>query len=287
MPTPGSVLLDNADTSICSERSNSSGIVSLNTNMTLTNCEFTDIDTGAVVISGGSLVVNNSTFNNNYVTRPTGFPNLRHNIFASNGAVVNITSMTVDSGQSFFVYASDDYSNVRINGLDTPLFVPTIASAQPSALSPGESTTFAFSGGSLYPCGLYLNVSRDADGNSLVGSFIANVHDESTATFTIRNDVFEGTDSYYAFFVYGPDYAYRTKAIQLFVDGQLSRENNVVGLVVGIVIAIIAVVAVLLVVVVFLGWRYRLRQRWSTESKNEQMGMSGEETRQVGSMVFL
>jgi hypothetical protein len=276
-------ILNNADTNICSLRSNSSAISLINSNISMNNCEIRNVDTGAIVISGGSINVQSVIFTNNYVSKPTSFPNIRHNVFATNGAIVNIESMTVDSEDSFFVYGSD---NVRISGLDIPLFVPYFESISPSLLSEGLSTTFAFSGRSFYPCGLMLIIARDAEGNTLVGEFPTSVHDENTSTVTLENTLFDGTDNYYAYFVYGPNYQYRTKSVRFFEAGPSSKgKNNLAGLVVGVVIAFIAVVIVIVVVMIFVIWRYRLRKRWSEESKSEQMGISHGESTKVCSLI--
>jgi hypothetical protein len=58
------------------------------------------------------------TFASNTISKPVGFPNLRHNVFVSNGAVVSVVSMRVDTDPSYFVYISDDGSNSAVSGLD-------------------------------------------------------------------------------------------------------------------------------------------------------------------------
>jgi hypothetical protein len=90
-----------------------------------------------------------------------GFPNLRHNIFVYNGGVANVTSSTSDTGDSFFIYPSNEKPKSYVYGLDAPVFVPVLASSETIKLQTDSShTTFTLKGKEFYPCGMEFNVFR-------------------------------------------------------------------------------------------------------------------------------
>jgi hypothetical protein len=76
------------------------------------------IDSGAIIISGGKITFTQITFINNSITLPSGFPNLRHNVFISDGADLNINSITVDTTPSCFVYISENPVKSSVVGVD-------------------------------------------------------------------------------------------------------------------------------------------------------------------------
>jgi hypothetical protein len=261
--------LDNADDSICAARTNNPGLLLTNFIGNVSKCSFANINTGAIVINGGNVILDGVVFTNNSISRPAGFVNLRHNIFISNGAELAVKGVEVDTQNSYFIYTAEN-SGVVVNNVESPLFVPVFESAQPSSLMEGDTTPFVFTGGYLYPCGLYFNFYRDDITNSQPAPISLNVPDETTATVTLPNNLFLGGGRYFGYFVYGPGLKLRTPPVELLVGSASSEgKGGSAGLVVGIVIAIIAVVAVLFVVMFFLAWRYRIQKRWSTESAAE------------------
>jgi hypothetical protein len=276
--------LSNADDSICSSKTNNSGLLLTNVVGKLTRLTLSGISTGGMTVSGGSISLDNSTFTNNYVIRQSGFPNLRHNIYVLNFAVINVSSLIVDTGNSYFIYVAEN-SGCIINNIPSPLFVPVFTSAQPPALSNDTVTTFAFTGSYLYPCGLYFNFYRDDKSNIQLAPIPLNVADENTATVTLSNSLFETPGRYYGYFVYGDKLSFETPTVELLVGGNIaSQSKNVTGLVVGIVIAVVAVVALVIVISVFLGWRYQIQKRWRTESASE---LAGGAPNEVGKVIVI
>jgi hypothetical protein len=73
---------------------------------------------------------------------------------------INILSINVDAKELYFINVAK-YSGVIINNIVLRLFVLVFMLAQPPKLNNEDSTTFAFAGNSLYPCGLYFNFYRD------------------------------------------------------------------------------------------------------------------------------
>jgi hypothetical protein len=82
------------------------------------------INTGAISIDGGNIILNGVSFSQNFITKPTNNPNIRHNVFVSNGAIVNIIAINVDNtNDSNFVYISDDGSKSEVSELIRCLFI--------------------------------------------------------------------------------------------------------------------------------------------------------------------
>lgn len=270
--------MSNADDSICGVRPTSPGLLLMGSSGTISKSSFMGISTGAILIDGGGVVLEDVSFTSNFITRLTNFPGLRHNMFVSNGAEVNFTSIKVDTGESNFVYVSDDNSGSVINGLDVPLFVPSLLSSHSSGItSPGDftTTTIVLLGSSLYPCGrLTLTLYKDIPSNIIAQQINVMVADESTATVSIPSSLLEekGGGKYYVYLVYGA--GYETEAVEILKEGKgdsssSDNKTNVVGLVVGIIIAVVAVIAVIVVVVVFLVWRHNEIKKRTTESAAE------------------
>jgi hypothetical protein len=83
-------------------------------------CCCSGIDTGAVLIDGrnAGVTLDGMSFSSNSLSNSVSFPSLRHNVFVSGGAIVNVLSMTVDTEESKFVYVSDDGYRSVVNGLE-------------------------------------------------------------------------------------------------------------------------------------------------------------------------
>jgi hypothetical protein len=272
--------LSNADDSICATQTGKSGILLSNIlEGNISTSTFKNINTGAMIISGGVINLNGVTFSDNYISRPTGFPSLRHNVFMSNNARVTVSGLQTDTGDSSFIYTSEVNGGV-VNGLeDSPLFVPVFSSAQPSSLSDGETTIFAFSGRFIFPCGLFFNFYRGDESTAQLTPIALNIPDENTATTTLNNSLFSDGGSYYGYFMYGPGLSFKTPTVRLLA-GPSSQSKAGAGLVVGIVIAVIAVLALVFVIIFFFAWRYRIQKRWTTESAAERSGApAGESTK--------
>jgi hypothetical protein len=219
-----------------------------------------------------------------------GFPSLRHNIFVTNGARLSVSDIQTDTGDSYFIYVAEN-SGADVSGVKSPLFVPSLLSVQPPSLSEETMTTFAFTGKSFYPCRLLMRFYRDEPSNSIPEIFTLNIPDESTATVTLANSLFEVSGKYYAYFLYGPGQNLQTPPIQMLTGSPSSSSGNdstiLTGLIIGVVIGVIAIIGLVLVVVIVLVWRYRIRKRWSTESQAELSGMMPGESSKVCINVYM
>jgi hypothetical protein len=284
-------LLANADDSICGLRTTNPALSLLACKGVVELCTFRNVDTGAVVVEGGELEFSSVSFVNNTVYRDSKYPNLRHNIYASNGTKVQIRSVQVDSGDSNFIYASDDGSGVEISGVSIPLFVPFLTSLKPSELSEDETTTFVFTGTGFFPCGLKLKIRIEPPSKDFPSDlFDMEVQEETIASITLSNSLFAENGHYYASVIYGPNLSLSTLEKEMLVmdkeeplpkppdviiiepEGQKGMQGQQ-GLIVGICIAVVAVVAVVVIVIGVLVVRYRLKKRLTTESKTERIGM--------------
>jgi hypothetical protein len=85
------------------------------------------IDTGGVLIEGGKVTLDGVSFSLNTLSKSSDFPNLRHNVFVSKGALLDISLITVDTGASNFVYVDDgdddDNDSSIVNGLDVYIYI--------------------------------------------------------------------------------------------------------------------------------------------------------------------
>jgi hypothetical protein len=75
------------------------------------------VNSGAIIINGGLVNMEDVSFTSNVISPVIGFPNLRHNIFLTDGAVLNVTRINVDTGDSKFIYISEG-SGARVVGVD-------------------------------------------------------------------------------------------------------------------------------------------------------------------------
>jgi hypothetical protein len=83
-------------------------------------CCLLGIDSGAVLISGGSISIAKANFEANVISQYSNpsFPNLRHNVFVADGATVDVASVTVDTPRSYFVYVEEEGAASTVRGLD-------------------------------------------------------------------------------------------------------------------------------------------------------------------------
>jgi hypothetical protein len=109
-------------------------------------------------------------FTNNFIQKPSNFPNLRHNIYVTGGSVVTVANLNPDTGTSNFIYIADEgtLGGSIVSGVTIPLFIPRISSATPNELSLGISTQFVIKGDNFYPCGLNIAVYKNDQNNQIV-----------------------------------------------------------------------------------------------------------------------
>jgi uncharacterized membrane protein len=154
-----------------------------------------------------------------------------------------------------------------------------LVSFQGSGSSSGETATFLVTGTSLYPCGLSLSIFRDDPSLITASRIDVSVADDQTAAVVIPNSALVESGEYYGYLEYGPGFKFQTEAVALYggVIYTPPSENkaNMVGLIVGVVIAAVAVVALILVIIIFLVWRHNEIKKRSTESRAEMVGSGG------------
>jgi hypothetical protein len=121
---------------------------------------------GAIRIRGGEVTFMTVSFISNVMQSFNGFPNLRHNVFVSNGAVVSVFDPRADTNSSNFIYLSNVGGVPSVN-LNSPMFVPSVKSASPTSFPDGTLFTLTLTGESFYPCGLQLNIYRNNTSNLL------------------------------------------------------------------------------------------------------------------------
>jgi hypothetical protein len=270
--------LANADDNICSITTNYPSILLTNSKAKISTSTFSNIQTGVIIVHGGELNLTSVTFINNVITTRTGFSDLRHNVFVSNNAKVIVSDLQPDTGKSNFIYVSELLGGA-VQGVDAPLFVPTITSALPPTLSPELNTTFLFSGTMLFPCGLQLYVYRDSETNLKVQGMEVSIPEQTTVSAVLDNSLFDEPGTYYAYLTYGPNYSFRTDSVALLQDYSNIEElkkkelsvGGIVGIVIGVVIAVLAIITIVIVVVVFLLWRRKRKIRETTESGAERI----------------
>jgi hypothetical protein len=285
----GTGAVSNADDSICVSQRNNAGLSLTNSVGRVSQSTFSGLDTGALSVSGGTVTLEGVTFINNSAVRQSGFPNLRHNVFVSNNAQVNVLSIFTDTGNSYFIYISET-SGGAVPNIVSPLFTPVLRSAQPPSLSAGEYTMFAFTGASLYPCGLYFNFYRDDPSNVQSQPIVLNVPDENTATVTLANSLFAEEGRYFGYLVYGPGARLQTPPVEMLVGSTAPSQPNRRGggLGGGVVGAVVAIAALVVVIVLFLLWRWRIKQRWITQTESELFGaLPGEDAKVPFLFLFL
>jgi hypothetical protein len=129
---------------------------------------------GVMVIINSQISLTAVTFKNNMIHKHDAFPNLRHNVYVTNGSTITVADLRPDTGASSFIYVADEEAagGSVVSGVAAPLFVPRISSVSPSELSPGSSTRFVISGGGFYPCGMSLAVYKGGSNNRIVVSLL-------------------------------------------------------------------------------------------------------------------
>ncbi|KAK2951202.1 hypothetical protein BLNAU_13818 [Blattamonas nauphoetae] len=150
----------------------SGGMVRLeNTSSSLMWTSFTQIETGALVVDGGSVSLHSSAFEDNSAGN-WSFPSFHRNIGCRNGGKVSIQSLSGGDGTKDrpSAWISSDCSvSGQLIDVDAPLFIPTLADENCSSTKDSKTSTFEISveGTQLIPCGLLLEIfSKDNESES-------------------------------------------------------------------------------------------------------------------------
>ncbi|KAK2953416.1 hypothetical protein BLNAU_11702 [Blattamonas nauphoetae] len=142
-----------------------SGLLSFeNCSVDIHSSEFSDLRDGALFVSGGSLTITTSAFQDNSA-KNSDFPSAHRNIRCDNGSRVMIKSLSggdgSKEGSSAWISASSDcvVSGSVINP-NSPFFVPSLTSSDCTSKPDKAKSLFNVSlvGTELIPCGLFLEV---------------------------------------------------------------------------------------------------------------------------------
>ncbi|KAK2948280.1 hypothetical protein BLNAU_16816 [Blattamonas nauphoetae] len=142
-----------------------SGLLSFeNCSVDIHSSEFSDLRDGALFVSGGSVSISTSAFQDNSA-KNSDFPSTHRNIRCENGSHVTIKSLNggdgSKEGSSAWISASSDcvVSGSVINP-NSPFFVPSLTSSDCTSKTDKAKSSFNVSlvGTELIPCGLFFEV---------------------------------------------------------------------------------------------------------------------------------
>ncbi|KAK2951619.1 hypothetical protein BLNAU_13503 [Blattamonas nauphoetae] len=142
-----------------------SGLLSFeNCSVDIHSSEFSHLRDGALFVSGGSVSISTSAFQDNSA-KNSDFPSAHRNIRCENGSRVTIESLNggdgFKEGSSAWISASSDcvVSGSVINP-NSPFFVPSLTSSDCTSKTDKAKSSFNVSlvGTELIPCGLFLEV---------------------------------------------------------------------------------------------------------------------------------
>ncbi|KAK2955789.1 hypothetical protein BLNAU_9325 [Blattamonas nauphoetae] len=137
------------------------GMVRLtNVSATLRSVELSNGVEGGLLQEGGLVSMTNMTFSDN-IPALSDFTSIRHNIVCS-GKGTLITHLDSKSGKDQWIGGSDCTFKNGTEALLSPFFVPTLdASKSISTVEKKKTFSISVVGGTLIPCGLFLEVFED------------------------------------------------------------------------------------------------------------------------------
>ncbi|KAK2960141.1 hypothetical protein BLNAU_5024 [Blattamonas nauphoetae] len=153
--------LENSETDICDW---SDALISLtNTTTTIFHSSFTNLEMGAISVSGESLKLEESSFSSNFASN-SSFPSFRRNIRCSS-THVNITSIvtgdgTASSPSAWINIGEDCKLHTQVFSPHSALFVPILTGNKSKVEFNKKTNLYAMtlSGQLLIPCGLSMEV---------------------------------------------------------------------------------------------------------------------------------
>ncbi|KAK2949521.1 hypothetical protein BLNAU_15503 [Blattamonas nauphoetae] len=142
-----------------------SGLLSFeNCSIDIHSSEFSHLRDGALFVSGGSVSISTSAFQDNSV-KNSDFPSAHRNIRCENGSRVTIESLNGGDGSKDFPSAwisasSDCVVSGSVINPNSPFFVPSLTSSDCTSKTDKAKSWFNVSlvGTELIPCGLFLEV---------------------------------------------------------------------------------------------------------------------------------
>lgn len=76
------------------------------------------INTGALSQTSGNISLSSVSFKDNRMDGNDEFPNLRHNIFINNNALLYVKDLVVDTYISMFILVDDDNTESKVEGVE-------------------------------------------------------------------------------------------------------------------------------------------------------------------------
>ncbi|KAK2947717.1 hypothetical protein BLNAU_17317 [Blattamonas nauphoetae] len=142
-----------------------SGLLSFeNCSVDIHSSEFSHLRDGALFVSGGSLTIHSTSFEDNSA-KNSDFPSAHRNIRCGNGSRVTIESLNGGDGSKDFTSAwisgsSDCVVSGSVINPNSPFFVPSLTSSDCTSKTDKAKSWFNVSlvGTELLPCGLFLEV---------------------------------------------------------------------------------------------------------------------------------
>ncbi|KAK2941047.1 hypothetical protein BLNAU_24043 [Blattamonas nauphoetae] len=142
----------------------SSGMMKLtNTSTKLFRTTFAQLQTGALVVDGGSVTLHTTAFEDNTIDHSL-FPSFHRNIACSNKSTIQVLSLSGGDGTkdspSAWISSSDCMLTSSVVNVDAPLFIPTLAENECSSSKDRKTGVFSISlrGTTLIPCSLMLEI---------------------------------------------------------------------------------------------------------------------------------
>ncbi|KAK2958216.1 hypothetical protein BLNAU_6920 [Blattamonas nauphoetae] len=248
----------NSQESLCSWKS---GVISvLNTSTEITRTVLHSLWFGGIVMSGGSMTVESTTFRDNS-PGDSGFPSCRWNIECSEEGSIVVGSLSggdgFKEGSSSWISASDCSVTSSVVSESSPLFIPTLLSSSSSVSLRKKEKSFVFDlvGTELIPCGVSVLVfefdgKTNRTGNSVEfssDSLSASKWNESHVMFTLSQSSLATLDSsmeWRSHFVFGLNESTASVIVQLSLSDK--RALNAVKSLVWVIPVICAAVGLLI-----------------------------------------
>ncbi|KAK2958214.1 hypothetical protein BLNAU_6918 [Blattamonas nauphoetae] len=269
----------NSKESLCSWKS---GVISvLNTSTEITRTVLHSLWFGGIVMSGGSMTVESTTFRDNS-PGDSEFPSCRRNIECWEGGSIVIGSLSggdgFKEGSSSWISASDCSVTSSVVSESSPLFIPSLLSSSSSVSLRKKEKSFVFDlvGTELIPCGVSVLVfefdgKTNRTGNSVEfssDSLSASKWNESHVMFTLSQSSLAELDSsmeWRSHFVFGLNESTSSVVVQLSLSDK--RALNAVKSLVWVIPVICAAVGLLILLFIVIVCCRRKKTKEMVEQK--------------------
>ncbi|KAK2944633.1 hypothetical protein BLNAU_20432 [Blattamonas nauphoetae] len=141
----------------------SSGMIRIDqSNLTIQSMKLTDLQQGAIRMSGGNVTITDTSFQRNS-PNVAAFPSLSHNIHCSGQGNIDVNSLSGGDGSpaspSAWISLNDCALSSSVVNPSSPFFVPTLSTSSKSTLNKKtEEIALSIVGTTLIPCGLLLEI---------------------------------------------------------------------------------------------------------------------------------